>query len=778
MATGLALPLALAALLGTLIGALADQGAFTAWPQAVGLSLLVGLAACRWRLVLLLSMVALVAGQLSVLRGGELPDGLTRQDLAVEGRLTSVVREGVLTRLTLAVSDCEPLAAGLPRCDRLSRVRLNAYDAPVMSVGERWRLTVRLRPPAGFANPDAFDYGAWLRREGIHATGYVREAPPPARLEAAGGSIRRWALVRLDERDLSPRTTRWLAALTLGVGERLSDDDWALLNASGTTHLMVISGLHVGLVAGVALWLSRGVSRLVAPGRWRMAIWPWWAAGVAAAAYAWLAGLEPPALRAMIMALVGLWVASGRHAPGPWQAWWLALALVVILDPLAVWRPGGWLSFGAVAWLILIWQGRPRPIGWRGWLWALVRSQLLLAPVMAGAVLLAFDRFAPAAPLVNLVAVPLVGSVMVPLGLAGWALAWVPPLADLAWSAFGTLAEGLALGLETAARLAPLQEPAPAVAQALGVALVLIGLLWGLPGLAGRLRLAGTALLLACGTLGLSPSSPAPGEVRVRVHDVGQGQLVALRTARYRALIDTGPRFPSGFMPLSTLWPEGQRFDDVIVSHADLDHAGGVEALMMEHSVGRYLAPPGSALPVATEPCVAGLAWQRDGVDFRVLWPPAGAAGLSANDGSCVLLITAGQQRLLITGDAGVRVEHELLAWLEGPIEALVAGHHGSATSSSPGFLAAVRPRQVIFSAGRDNRFGHPAASVVRRFRRLGSCLWNTAQDGAVTLWLGGEGRVEPARPAAWRRGGVGRGCLALESPAMTPEAPVTARGR
>ncbi|MCK2182653.1 ComEC/Rec2 family competence protein [Halomonas getboli] len=603
MATGLALPLALAALVGALIGA--SEGALaTAWPQLLGLALLMALAAARWRLVLLTAVIALVAAQLWAMRDGELPDGLSRRDLVVEGRLTAVSREAGLARLALSVDDCHPRADDLPRCDGLARIRLSAYEAPPMGAGERWRLSVRLRPPAGFANPGAFDYRAWLWREGIQATGYVRQSPPPVRLEAAGGSVRRWALARLDERDLPPRTTRWLAALTLGAGERLSDDDWELLNASGTTHLMVISGLHVGLVAGVVLWLARGLARLASPGGWRMAIWPWWAAGTAAVAYAGLAGLEPPAMRAMIMVLVGLWVASGRHSPGPWQAWWLALALVVMLDPLAVWRPGSWLSFGAVALLILIWQGRPRPQGWRGWLWALLRSQLLLAPVMAGAVLLAFDRLAPAAPLVNLVAVPLVGSVMVPLGLAGWALAWAPPLAGAVWGPFGMLVEGVAAGLALAVRLAPLWQPSTVVAEALGTALILIGLLWALPGLAGRLRLAGTALL-ALGAWWASPVLPVPGELRVRVHDVGQGQLVALRTTHYRALIDTGPRFASGFMPLATLWPDGQRFDDVIVSHGDRDHAGGLAALIEDHAVGRYLAPPGSVLPVAAEPCVA-----------------------------------------------------------------------------------------------------------------------------------------------------------------------------
>ncbi len=126
---------------------------------------------------------------------------------------------------------------------------------------------------------------------------------------------------------------------------------------------MVISGLHVSLVAGFVLLLGRGAARLMTPGRWRLAVWPWWLAAFGASGYALLAGLEPPALRALTMTLVGLWVASGRHAPGPWQGWWLALALVLLLDPLSAWRPGLWLSFGAVAMLILMWQGRPRPRG-------------------------------------------------------------------------------------------------------------------------------------------------------------------------------------------------------------------------------------------------------------------------------------------------------------------------------------------------------------------------------------------------------------------------------
>lgn len=761
MPLGLAIPLALAVLVGLALGLTAPAGL----AEGLGLAALLAMAARRSVWLLWLAVMGAVLLALLLARGAELPAGLVREDLAVEGRLLSVDQEARLTRLTLAVEACSPLAEGRPSCSRLDRIRLSAYEAPAMRAGERWALTVRLRPPAGFANPHTFDYEAWLWREGFQATGYVRRDPPPRRLSAASPSLRRQALAHLDSRDLAPRHTRWLAALSLGASERLNADDWALLNASGTTHLVVISGLHVGLVAAFTLLLGRSAARLVTPGRWRLTVWPWWLAGTAAVAYATLAGLEPPALRAMIMTLVGLWVASGRHAPGPWQGWWLALALVLLVDPRSAWRPGLWLSFLAVALLILIWQGRPRPRGMRGWLWALVRTQWLLAPLMAAAVLIAFARLAPAAPVVNLVAVPLVSTLLVPLGLLGWLLAPLAPLSALCWWLFGRLVDLLAGLLELAVAWLPLWLPEPVQVTPLALALGLMALLWALPGLAGSLRLAGTLALLAVPPTLQTPEL-APGQLRVRIHDVGQGQLIELRTTGYRALYDAGPRFASGFTPLETLWPPGQRFDEVIVSHDDLDHAGGVPVLSGQHRVGRFLAPPGEVIGVPFAPCRAGDAWEHDGVRFRILWPPADTADLSSNDRSCVLEASTGGQRLLITGDVGRRVERAVLLEAESPVAVLVAGHHGSRTSSGPQLVRWLTPRHVVYSAGRHNAFGHPDDGVVRRFRRIDSCQWSTALDGAVTFQLGDEGPgvVEAIRPQPWRHGGVGGSCLGVES--------------
>lgn len=760
MPRGWALPLALAMLSGIGLGINSPPGL----AEGVGLALLVALA-LRWRgAVASVLILAWMASAVLTVQGGLLPSGLGGIDLELEGRLESVTTQGRLTRLGVSVERCRPLEPRRLPCRALRRVRLNAYAPPAMLAGERWRLTVRLRPPGGLVNPGTFDYRAWLWREGIQATGYVRDTPAPQRLATASSDPRRWALALLDKQDLPPRAARWLAALTLGASQRLSDSDWALLNASGTTHLVVISGLHVSLVAGVVLLLGRSLARLLTPRSWRLAVWPWWLAALGAGGYALLAGLEPPALRALIMALVGLWVASGRHAPGPWQGWWLALAAVLLLDPLSAWRPGLWLSFAAVAMLILLWQGRPRPRGVGGWLWGLMRTQLLLAPAMAGAVLLAFERLAPAAPLVNLIAVPLVSGLLVPLGLLGWLLAPLPGVMAACWWLFAWLTDGLAWLLEAVVEWLPLWYPEPGQTLPVALSLLVLAMLWGVPGLDGRLRAAGTLLLCVAPLLWQAPRLP-PGELEVRVHDVGQGLLVELRTRGYRLLYDTGPRFGSGFTPLETLWPAGQAFDMVIISHADGDHAGGVAALDAQHRVGRYLGPPGVIPEERGEACRAGREWWRDDVDFRLLWPPETIQGLSDNDRSCVLEVTAGEHRLLLSGDLGRVYERHLLNQVSGPVSVLLAGHHGSATSSGPALVAALTPRHLVYSVGRHNPFGHPAPEVVRRFRRTGACQWSTGLDGALTFHLGSGALRGPETARSGVRPGVDCGRLALESP-------------
>lgn len=731
---GVAFPLAAAALLGAGLAALGAGAQYPLLFSAVlaGIVLVASLIGVRW--LGLVGVMLWAYGGVGLEHTSRLPAGLSGVDLSVEARIISASETAGVTRLMLDVKRCQA-PAGLPGCARLGKVRVSAYHKTALRAGERWHMTLRLRPPRGFSNPHSFDYGAWLWREGIHATGYVRQIPEPERLAPAGIALKRQALAFLDRHVADDIARRWLAALTLGESEQLTQDDWALLNASGTTHLVVISGLHVGLVASFGLLLARTVARFSTPQNWRLRVWPWWAAAACAVAYAVLAGLSPPAMRAMVMALIGLWALSGRHAPGAWQAWWLALAVIVISDPLAVWRPGFWLSFLAVAWLIVIWQSRRRPVGVRGWLWALGRSQLLLAPVMAGAVVLAFGRVAPLSPLVNLLAVPWVSMVLVPGALLGWLLAPLPYAGEFIWWGFTQALAPLHQLLTLAVGAAPLWEPSPGQAVWLAGAFGVLALCWGLPAVPRVLRVLSLALVPLVLYAAPMPAWPE-GALRVRVFDVGQGQLIELRTRHTRTLYDTGPRFRSGFMPIETLWPPGRRFDRVIVSHSDSDHAGGVKALVQKHRVKQWLAPFQENVVAGQVSCHRGQRWQQDSIEFEHLWPPQGHNSLSPNDRSCVLQVAAGEHRLLITGDVSARVERQFLREADTPVSVLVAGHHGSGTSSGVQFVRTVAPRQVIFSAGRDNRFRHPVETVVRRFRRQQSCLWNTAHDGALTFWL------------------------------------------
>ncbi|MBT2787532.1 MULTISPECIES: DNA internalization-related competence protein ComEC/Rec2 [unclassified Halomonas] len=755
MRLGVAMPAALAALAGGILAWYSHAEALT--PNAFGWLLVAALLVMVWcpRVGSWLLIGGWVFIGVQNEWGSRLPAGLSGEDISVEATVLTAQPLGNAMRLLLSIDKCQSAAdrPARPSCSALSKVRISAYSDERFEPGEQWQMTLRLRPPSGFANPDSFNYEQWLWREGIHATGYLRQEPAPVRLSTAGPSLRQLALGFLAQQTLEERTKRWLAALTLGDSEQLTQDDWSLLNATGTTHLVVISGLHVGLVASFVLLLAKLAARFTTPTNWRMRTWPWWLAALACVSYATLAGMAPPAMRAMVMTLIGLWVLSGRHAPGPWQAWWLALALVLIADPLALWRPGMWLSFVAVAWLILIWQGRQRPKGVKGWCWALVRSQLLLAPLMAAAVLMAFGRVAPAAPLINLVAVPWVSSVMVPTALLGWLLSPVPLVGDSVWWLFEQALSVFHLLLTLAVQHWPLWEPDRSLTYPLAFALLLLSLCWGLPAVLPGLRLAATALALALPWWSLSSSIP-PNTLRVSVYDVGQGQLVELRSEHYRLLYDTGPRFRSGFMPLETLWSPGQQFDQVIVSHADNDHAGGIGALLADHRVSQWVAPKGEALPVSSIDCQRGQRWQRDGVRYRILWPPAGENDFSANDRSCVLEVSIGEQRLLVTGDVGTEIERRFLSKVALPVNVLVAGHHGSGTSSGIQFVRHTAPEHVIFSAGRRNAFHHPVDSVVRRFRQQGSCLWSTAHDGALYFWLNAAQpiRIETMRPLPGQR--------------------------
>jgi competence protein ComEC len=256
-----------------------------------------------------------------------LPATLEGETRWVEGRVVGLPQysDGVV-RFELA--DAESRRTRLP-----TSMRLAWFGGPPVSSGERWRLAVKLKRPAGLLNPHGFDYEAWLLSRGVGATGTVKDG---RRLQPAQGAWRdsvRQALAQVDAQGRSGA----LAALVLGDGSGLSRDDWQVLQDTGTVHLLVISGQHIGLLAGLVYLLVAGAARY---GVWPARL-PWlpWACALAFSAalgYGLLAGFEVPVRRACAMiGLVLLWRLRYRH-PDPWWAWLLAFNGVLAFDPLPV----------------------------------------------------------------------------------------------------------------------------------------------------------------------------------------------------------------------------------------------------------------------------------------------------------------------------------------------------------------------------------------------------------------------------------------------------------
>ncbi|MGB0722870.1 MAG: DNA internalization-related competence protein ComEC/Rec2 [Gammaproteobacteria bacterium] len=645
------------------------------------------------------------------------------------------------------------------RIDRLDdgvvnhRLRVTWYrPGQVPAAGQRWRLPLRLRATRGFRNPDIFDYEGWLIRQGFDGRASVRGDGAQLLSEEGGGP--RAGLARVRERigtaiaqRLAGRPEAGLVrALVVGDRQGLSDEQWSVLRRTGTGHLMAISGLHVSLLAGIVVWLVR---RLWGPwGTLLPAPVVAAAAGLAVATvYAALAGFALPVQRALIMLAVVLGTVILRRPLVAGQGLSLALLLVLLLDPLAVGAPGFWLSFGAVGAILLALAGRPaRGNGrWRG-LGRWTRIQWTISLLLVPLGLYWFGQGSLVSPLVNMLAIPVVGMLVVPLSLVGATCMALPPVGEvlltLAAQVFAVLWQGLELAAQPA--WAVLRDRPPGLA----IGFALIGAAWFLMprGLPGR----GVAPLCLLPLFLSSPRLPAAGQFTLTALDVGQGQAIVIRTGGHTLVYDSGPRFRSGFdtgagVVVPWLRARGVRaLDRLIISHSDTDHAGGTASILAAFPGTRLYA--GEPLPdLEARPCHAGQRWQWDDVRFQVLWPRPEIGVPEGNNSSCVLRVIGRDRSVLLTGDIEASVERRLVARAPDTLRAdlVLAAHHGSATSSTPRFITATAATQVLFSAGYRNRFGFPKADVLDRWLDAGAEAWITGLSGALN-WDSRDGRMRP----------------------------------
>lgn len=666
-----------------------------------------------------------------------LAPALNGRTLWVEGQVSGLpqVRDGVVR---FELRGAHSTKAELPQL-----IRLAWYGGPVVRSGDRWRVAVQLRRPSGLVNFEGFDYQAWALAKRIGASGSVKAGE---RLQLAPMAWREHLRERLSTVDAQGREGV-LAALVLGDDSGLASQDWRVLQDTGTVHLLVISGTHVGLLAGLVYAAVVGLVRL---GLWPRR-WPWlpWACGLAFAAalgYGFLAGFEVPVRRACAMiGFVLLWRWRLRQL-GVGVPLLAALNLILLAEPLASLQPGTWLSFSAVGILLFIFGGR---LGawpwWKSW----TRAQGLIALGLLPPLLALGLPISLSAPFANLVAVPWVSLVTLPLALAGTALLAVPWVgAFLLWLAGGAVnLLFIFLGYVSGwlpAWIAPTLPLWAMLLVSFGAFLLLLP--GGVP-----IRWLGLPMLLLC--VFVPVKRLAPGEVVVTHLDVGQGLSIVLRTREHALLFDAGPRFGEFDLGERIVVPalrkQGiQHLDVMLLSHAHTDHAGGADAVLRSLKVGTVLAGEPHKLPGhwGGRGCEDDR-WEWDGVRFST-WRWRGAT--ESNPASCVLLVEAGGERLLLTGDIDAQAEAQLMAsgfgvqadWLQAP-------HHGSRTSSSMAFLQAVSPGAALFSRGLHNAFGHPHAEVVARYESISARVHDSAEQGAIRFTLG---RREPASNAREQR--------------------------
>ena len=691
------------------------------------------------------------------------PDDLARAPLTVEGRIASIPADlGPARRFVFAVERAET-AAGEPLQFR-GLVRINWFDGPPpLLAGERWRLPVRLRPRHGYSNPGGFDYERWLFEQGIAATGTVRRDGAAERLDPGPDGYR---LTRLRQRlndhlaavlGEDARSLPLVQALVTGDQSGFERADWEAMTRTGTSHLVAISGLNLGLIAAVVFFLVRAAWARCEPCALALAAPRAAALGgfLGAFAYAALAGFSVSTQRALVMAAVLFALILWQRTPRHWHALVLALTGVLLWDPRAALSFGFWLSFAAVFVLLFhLGQRLPRRDLWNRW----GRAQWAVAVGMLPLLLFLFGRASAIAPLVNLVAEPLFTLLLFPLVLATAFLSLIPgldlPLILTAWLLDRVLA---ALHWAAAFPWAAVSPPLPpdwAWPFAFAGVLLLLAPR-GLPA-----RWLGLPLLLPL--VLVRPPGPAPGEVWFTLLDVGQGLAAVVRTRDGTLVYDTGPGYDSGFntgtavvAPFLAAGGVG-RVEVLMLSHADRDHAGGAAGLLARLPAARILSGEPDALDLpGAQPCRAGESWDWSGVHFEVLYPPppvAGAAPPTGNDASCVLRVATGGRAILLTGDLGKLAEARLAERL-GPrlhSDILVAGHHGSATSTSAPFLDAVAPRLILYSLGYANHFGFPAREVRERIAARGIPTLDTGHQGAIELRLGPDGSL--VGPRGWRQ--------------------------
>jgi len=621
-----------------------------------------------------------------------------------------------------------------------ARVLLSCYDAcPTLRAGQVWQVQAKLKKPQNLGNPGGFNYVRSLNARHIEWVGYTRR--DSFKFDGKTTAIKQQLLEArqhlsgsLSARKLGSKTAGILQALTVGLGSQINQDTWALFRRTGTTHLMVISGAHIGLVAGLTfsflrrLWSCLGRLPLMIPAQRIASI----GALLMAFIYSVLAGFGVPAQRAVVVCFFMLL----RHMGGPcftvWQAWRYALLSVLLFEPHSVMMPGFYLSFGAVAILISINQ----LISQQGILKALYLQLGCLLGLMPLTLFL-FSYGSVNGFFANLLAIPWVGFVIIPLALftvflgsitsVTWTASILKPAVSILLSYLHWI-DGFSV-ININASLTSLLMPLSII---LGLSLFFI-----LP----KIRFLFLSIILMFPAL-LPKHEEIPwGEARIDVLDVAQGLSVVVKTAQHVLVYDTGIKFYRGgdmgelaLIPyLKTLGVKA--LDAIVISHPDLDHRGGLESLEKAYSTRNFLVDDPNFYHRGSS-CHDYPPWVWDGITFRFF--PMPLESRKKNNHSCILQISNNTGQVLLTGDVESSGERYLVKHYGDALKSsiLLVPHHGSKSSSSEMFLKQVAPMAAIASYGFDNPYHFPHTQAMKTYEAQKIPIYDTENCGLIQARL------------------------------------------
>ena len=664
---------------------------------------------------------------------------------------------------------------------------------PDMKPGQVWQINVKLKPAHSNASFGAFDVEKWLLQQHISAIGTLQRARQLTVLEQqqkllVGDSLTQRFTNSLDHERLrirqhimqfdSPAKGVLLGLLT-GDRSLIEAKTTLLYQQMGISHLLAISGPHVLLAALIITWLLQKlldrfsfIYLIAERRRWLLPIFL-----LVVLLYAGLAGFDIPAQRTVLMVMVLAGLLWFRRHGSAFIILLLAASILLLLDPLVILSAAFWLSFGAVAILmnlkrpnkhtivedtsgqLLTTQPDTKLNQFKQSTLSFIHLQWRLFILLAPLVLLCFAKISWLAPIVNLLAIPLLSFIVLPLNLLAYALFLMSPtIADMVWQFALSILELFHVGLAQLSDWFP-QALQPFYLNNIQlVALFAMLILLLLPK-----NILPKWWLIFLSLPALYPIR-ATAPLMVQVLDVGQGLSILLKTPHHAMLVDTGVKTPNGSdmgekVVIPAIQAQGiKRLDKLMLTHLDNDHSGGAPTVLKQIPVTQLTSSEVFA-PFATHLCEAGQSWQWDGVLFRVLAPLPQQHAVSnkqaqnKNESSCVLMVQTPatkeipSQQVLITGDAGFYTEF-LLQQQQNPIKAdlLVLGHHGSKHSSSSLFLQGVAPQRAVVSAGYLNRYQHPAPIVLARLAEQNIAVDSTITGGTLTYYLGEKLRLEPSR--------------------------------